>query len=166
MNLRVITVFLILFTQSVSSEEIKWEPRVRDDGIAVVLSSRDGYSSLSEAVASINIQTWIKHVRLYLEYENTNFQNEIHSYMEANYSSELEAALASAGNMHNPKVIALRQAFTEAVLASNYVKTLNAAFSGRCEKITKASYEKFHISQKTEKPRYGAMLWLTTEECT
>ncbi|MCZ0867261.1 hypothetical protein O0V09_18850 [Dasania sp. GY-19] len=166
MNLRVIAIFLILFNQTVSGENLKWESHIRDDGVAVVVASREGYESLSEAVGSIPKDSWIKHVRVSFLSQYTEFQAELHSSMLTNYPAELETALASAGNMHNPKVIALRRAFTEAVLSSNYVKSVNAAFSKRCEKISSASFEKFFISKESGKPEYEAMLWLTTEKCT
>lgn len=141
-------VLLILFSQALSAESLLWQVKLNDDGAAVILASADGFVTLRAALDSIPKDTWIKHVRLSALSENSAFQSELHTYMQQHYPEELTQALASKGNMHNPKVVALRKAFSEAVLNSEFVESVNADFSGRCERITSVSFEKFMIYNK------------------
>lgn len=84
----------------------------------------------------------------------------------SNYPELHAEALRSAGNMHNPKVTALREPIKEAKLASSLAKKIGIALASRCERIASTSYEKFTIWKKDGKPTYNAMVWLSTKKCT
>ena len=162
----IFSIFLVLSTQISYAVNWKWEPRTRDDGAVVILASREGFDSLNEVIESTPKESCIKHIGLSVLSQYAQLQSELHSYMAENYPQQLEEALNSAGNMHNPKVIALHQAFREAILKSSYVQSVNEAFSKRCEKISSVSFEKFHIAKSSINPKYEAMVWLTSEKCT
>lgn len=164
MRLRIF-VIIFLVTQTVNAKEWKWDSRIRSDGVAIVVQSSEGHNSLKDAISSVPKDICIQHVRVSFLTQYEGLQKDLHSYMLVNYPSELKAALVSAGNMHNPKVIELREVFAEAVMASNFVKQINFAFIGRHEKITSTSFEKFFIRKRADTPEYEAMLWLTTEQC-
>lgn len=165
--LRYITFIFLLFCSSLSySDEWRWEVYHGNDDSAGIFASREGFRTLEEAVKSISKSTWIKFVRVPSLQDLSSFQEELHSYMSENYPDELKEALQSAGNMHNPKIVRLRNAFEEAILNSEYVKNINLEFRSRCEKISSASFEKFTIIKKETTPTYWALLWLTTEKCT
>lgn len=158
----------VLLSANVSAEGWKWEVINYNPKEAVVVTTPagDGYSAFSEAVQSIDEGVWIKHVRLgHLNQTGSpSFQEEIYSYIDEHHPNELKAALNSAGNMHNPKVVALREAFGPALLSTSYVKSLNGFLSKRCHEIVKASYEKFVIYKHKELVEFHAMVWLGTRE--
>lgn len=162
---KLFAVLLMLFSQALSAESLKWQAKLSDDGAAVIFASTDGFVTLRAAIDSVPKDTWIKHIRVSALSEYSAFQSELHTYMRQHYPEELTQALASTGNMHNPKVVALRKAFSEAVLNSEFVKSVNADFSRRCERVTSVSFEKFMIYKKASTPLFEAMLWLTTENC-
>ncbi len=162
-----ITILLMFYASISYSSETTWEVSIRDDGTAVILESRnEGFDSLEEAVLSIPKDAWISDVRVSALLEKVSFQEELHTYMMVNHPTILKEALGSAGNMHNPKVIKLHEAFRKSILYSKYVKELNSALSARCEEISGASFEKFEIYKPKSKPVYTAMIWLSTERCT
>ncbi|TQV88252.1 hypothetical protein [Aliikangiella coralliicola] len=165
MKLTAFSIIFIFFTQLVSADNLKWEPTIRDDGVSVIFATNEGFESLGEAIGSVPNDSWIMHVVVPLLPQNTDFQKDIHYYIKENQQGELDAALNSAGNMHNPKVIALHEIFTEAVLNSKYAESINIALASRCERITTVSFEKFYISKTSAKPQYSAILWFTTEKC-
>ena len=75
------------------------------------------------------------------EVENKVLQKELHEYMLQSHPVEHRAALESAGNMHNPKVIALRDAFGDAILSTQLVQNINRALSTRCERISSTNFD-------------------------
>lgn len=146
-----------------------WDVYIQKDEWAVLTKKPSGEYSLPLAINSIPKGVWIENFRFFPTEKDEKMQAELHKYLEAKYPRLQAEALASAGNMHNPKIIALRDAFKEAILATSMVKSLNSALTdgSRCERITSTSFEKFHIQTKTTgQPIYGAMVWLTTEKCT
>lgn len=167
--IRAIAIFIAaLLSINVSAEGWKWEVRHynRQEAVVVIGPAGDGYSIFSDAVKSIDEGVWIKYVRLghLSQTESPNFHEEIYSYLKAHHPAKLEAALNSAGNMHNPKVVALRDAFEPALLSTSYVKSLNRLLANRCHEIVKASYEKFVIYKHKEPVEFHAMVWLGTRE--
>lgn len=116
-------------------------------------------------IAAVPKSVWIRSVQVTTLAQFDGLQHELHTYLQRHYPQELADALASAGNMHNPMVVALREGFKEAVLASDFVKQMNADFRGRCESITSVDIEKFFITTQSSSPQFEAMLWLKTEQC-
>lgn len=169
-TMRVLILLLaILYSAICLGNDAKWDVYVQEDGWAALTKSPSGEYSLASAISSIPKDVWLKHFRVFPTEQNKKMQAELHKYLAAQYPRIQAEALASAGNMHNPKIKALRGAFKEAILATTMVKSLNAALEAgaRCERIASTSFEKFHIKTKeTGQPVYGAMVWLTTEKCT
>ena len=165
--MRTLIAILTLLTSSVlSADEWKWDLKVRENGSAVIYAMPNGKYSLSDAVTAVPKEIWIKHFRLGHLGKNSKIQEELHQYMAKNYPDEHMEALNSAGNMHNPKVRALRKAFQEAILSTSFSKEVNTKLSARCEEITSTSYEKFIISKRDIQPSYEAIVWLSTKKCT
>lgn len=124
---------------------------------------------MGQVISSVPEDVWIKYLRIFPTKKDKRIQAELHKYLAAQYPRLQADALASAGNMHNPKIIALREAFKEAILATSVVKELNLALSAsaRCERISSTSFEKFNIrTNENGLPIYSALIWLTTEKCT
>lgn len=164
---RIVVFFWVFLLASISfAQDLTWQTKIRSDGTTVIYSSSEGYSSLKEAIGSVPQSSWIKHISASNLLEQPRLQKSVLSYLQTNYPNELEIALSSAGNMHNPSIIQLRDAFKEAILNSEYVKEITSYFVGRCEKIKAVSIEKFVIYKEADKPHFSSFLWLETEQCT
>lgn len=74
---------------------------------------------------------------------------------------ELEQALQSAGNMHNPKMYSLAQPFAKAILQTPTVTKIDAALALYELRIAKAAFEKFEIRKDAAGPRFYGALSLT-----
>ena len=143
-----------------------WDVSIHDDEWATLYDTHQGKLSLNQAVDSVPKGIWLRNFRIFLSGDDLVVQNELHEFLSSNYPELHTEASSSAGNMHNPKVTALREPIKEAILASSLVKKIETALASRCERIASASYEKFTIWKKDGKPTYSAMVWLSTEKCT
>jgi len=146
-----------------------WNVYNQENGWAVLIKNSPGEHSLANAISSVPQDVWLKHFRVFPTEKDRKMQAELHKYLATQFPRLHAEALASAGNKHNPKIKALRDAFKEAILATSLVESLNSALkdSSRCERITSTSFENFYIRKNTMgQPIYGAMVWLTTEKCT
>lgn len=143
-----------------------WSVYFSESDWATVSDSPQGEYSLSDAIAHIPKEVWLRSFRIFPEKDDIELQKELHDFLELKYPGLHKEALASAGNMHNPKVVVLREAFEEALMASSMVKRINVLLQSRCERITSASFEKFTIRKNKGQPTYNAMVWLSTEKCT
>jgi hypothetical protein len=91
---------------------------------------------------------------------DTTFQKEIFSELRLNNSPELDEALRSSGNIHNPKIRALYAPFTNAVLHTTLVKRVNAELKSFGLKIVEVSPEKLAIKETRGKKYFIAILYL------
>jgi hypothetical protein len=165
--MRIFVLLLSLFCSPVLfGESGSWSTYISEHGWATVSDTHQGEHSLSEAIALVPDDIWLKHFRIFPSRDDVKLQKELHDFLTSKYPVLHNEALASAGNMHNPKVISLRSAFQEALMASSLVKRINTSIKSRCERITSASFEKFTIRKNDNQPTYSAMVWLSTEQCT
>ncbi|MEW6076183.1 MAG: hypothetical protein AB1724_00035 [Thermodesulfobacteriota bacterium] len=93
--------------------------------------------------------------------DDSVFENEILSLLQKNNPTELEAALRSAENMHNPKVIALRDAVNNAVFGTATVEKINKELNSYGLNVLSASHEKLTIYEKDGVKHFFAFLWLS-----
>ena len=165
--MRYIVVILILSASCFAlASDSGWDVAIHDDEWATLYDTHQGKLSLTEAVSSVPKGIWLRNFRIFLSEEDIVLQKEIHEFLNSNYPELHAAALSSAGNMHNPKVTALREPVKEAILATSLAKEISVALASRCERIASTSYEKFTIWKKDGEPTYSAMVWLSTEKCT
>ena len=148
------------------ASESGWDVSIHDNEWATLYDTHQGKFSLSQAVAAVPKDIWLRNFRVFLSEDDLVLQKELHEFLSSNYPKLHADALSSAGNMHNPKVIALREAIKEAILASSLANEIRIALVSRCERIASMSYEKFTIWKKGEKPTYSAMVWISTDKCT
>ena len=73
------------------------------------------------------------------------FEREIAAVVQSSAPREWAEATKSAGNMHNPKVVALGPLFDRAVLAAPTVRTLSRDLERVGLRIAEASHEKLMI---------------------
>lgn len=92
---------------------------------------------------------------------DTTFQKEILSELRLNNAPELDEALRSSGNIHNPKVRDLYVPFTNAVLHTSLVKQINTELTSFGLKIVEVSPEKLAIKERNGKKYFIAILYLS-----
>lgn len=165
-----IFLLLIMLYPAISfGNDLMWDIDIQDNEWAEIAKHPSGEYSLSSAIDSIPKDVWLIHFLVFPINQDMQMQIEIDNYLANQYPTLHAEALASAGNMHNPKVAVLENAFMEAILATSLVKRLNLALkeSPRCERITSTSYEKLYIQTREKgQPIYNAVVWLNTEKCT
>ena len=113
--------------------------------------SRDGHLS---ALLTLTIHKLV---------QDETFQREVFQQMETIAPGTLKAARRSAGNMHNPKMIALHDTFTKAVMATPTVVALNQALGKHHMKVARPSFEKLELHRKGGSETFWCFLWLSVE---
>lgn len=164
MSRTLLVIFLTLSPYSLVGE-LGWNVYLSDHGWATISSIQHEGEPLLVSIKSVPKDIWLKHFRVFPNKKDVYLQREINDFLKVNYPELHNEALNSAGNMHNPKVKALRVPFQEALMASSLVTKINAALKSRCERITSASFEKFRIIKSNGNPVYSAMVWLSTDKC-
>ena len=160
------SIFLFSVSSFVFASDSGWNVSIYDEEWATLYDTHQGRLSLREAIDSVPKNIWLKNFRIFLSEDYPLLRRELHEFLSLNYPDLHNEALSSSGNMHNPKVIAIREPVKKAILASSFAKKIGDALASRCERIASASYEKFIIQKNDGKPTYSAMVWLSTEKCT
>jgi hypothetical protein len=93
-------------------------------------------------------------ITLYPLLKDDGFQNEIFTELERLAPRQLAEAMASAGNMHNPKMIQLQKPFAQALLTTPTVRGINAELAARGWQVSGAGAgEKFSLDGNKGGPR-------------
>jgi len=102
-------------------------------------------------------------IRVMLPFENCQLQEELREYYETKLPKELDKALKSSGNLHNPTLAPLIKDFPSAFKSTTLYKKLEESVKDRGYGIDKEiTFEKFTI-YKSEKPYlFSADVWLET----
>jgi hypothetical protein len=89
-------------------------------------------------------------------------QNELLTGLARDAPRELKEALASSGNMHNPKIQQLWKPFEMALLATPTMKRLSASLAAHGLTISRVSCEKFSLISTAANPKrhFFGTLWL------
>lgn len=90
-----------------------------------------------------------------------NFQKELFQQLETIAPKELKEAMESAGNMHNPKMDALRPGFEKAVFATPTVSQFKEDLARHRLEIARVSCEKFSFASSGNTKRFACFLSLT-----
>ncbi len=122
------------------------------------------YNSLKDALDEIHSNGKIKLLEYigmsWLLRERLIFQDEIFTELRRIAPVKLKAAFKSAGNMHNPKMKALRESFSEAVLATATVKRIDKTLNSYGFKINGVSHEKLTLNNINGEKQFDAILTL------
>lgn len=73
---------------------------------------------------------------------------------------KLDAALKSAGNLHNPRINALRPHFEEALLGTSFAIRLNQKLGPLGIKLDGVEIEKFYFERANGEVCFHAFVWL------
>ena len=127
--------------------------------------SEPEFETLAEALAELKRHDQIQHLNglnLTEIFETPEFQEEILAVMKRIDPDVLSEAEASAGNLHNPKMVALRPVFEQAVLETEIAKKIAAELKPLGFTITEVSYEKLFFSDADDDGarKLNAFVWL------
>lgn len=89
-------------------------------------------------------------------------QNELFAGLARDAPRELKEALASSGNMHNPKIQQLWKPFEKSLLATPAIKRLSASLAFHGLTISRVGCEKFSLISTPTNPKrhFFGTLWL------
>jgi len=134
-------------------------------GIRYYSDATKGYKTIKGALVEISNKGIMGHLiginisELLLG--NTAFQEEIFTELRLKSFSELNTALQSSGNIHNPKIRALYDPFARAVVQTATVKLINLELKYFGLRIVEASPEKLIIRETNGKKYFDAILYFT-----
>ena len=144
----VVAILLLSLSYFALASDSGWDVSIHDDEWATLFDTHQGKFSLNQAVDSVPKGIWLRNFRVFLSEDDLVLQKELHDFLSSKYPVLHTEAVSSAGNMHNPKVTALREPIKEVILASSLANEIRIALASRCERITSTSYEKFTIWKK------------------
>ncbi|MEM7585126.1 MAG: hypothetical protein AAF560_17175 [Acidobacteriota bacterium] len=125
----------------------------------------EGFATLRAALDSLAEPRRLSAIRIDRTPAYRAVQSELYPYLEQHHRETLEAALASSGNLHNPKMRALGGPFREAVLATSYVESVNELLAGYGLEVVGLSFEKLLLDRRQQPPSFFAVIWLNIEPC-
>jgi hypothetical protein len=164
----------IVLTLLLSTAKARWEAediasQFQVDGARYVLCyhadgdrAAESLGKILPALAESGKLSFIHTLTIHDLVKDGTFQKEVFEQLEKIAPETLAAARRSAGNMHNPKMEALRDAFGKAVLQTPTVTALSAVFAAHGMKISKASFEKLELENE-HGLRFRCMLWMIVE---
>lgn len=91
---------------------------------------------------------------------DTTLQAELLRQFEKDHPRFLKEALASAGNLHNPKVQRLRGVFSETLLKTPTIGKMEERFNKMGLTIGEVEFEKFHLEKSANPVKFRAFVWL------
>jgi hypothetical protein len=92
---------------------------------------------------------------------DTTVQTELLRQFEVDYPELLRNALASSGNMHNPRILPLRDKFSDALLKTPTLIKIERRMNSIGYTISSVSHEKFSISKSSDPCIFHALVTLT-----
>ncbi|WP_395742119.1 hypothetical protein [Prosthecobacter sp.] len=140
-----------------------------DGGRYVMIYKPDagrGAKSMADSLKTLSNAGHLQSLRTLTLHElvsDATFQREVFEQMERIAPDALKAARRSAGNMHNPKMIALHKPFAQAVMATATVAALNEALGKHRMRIVRPSFEKLALYRKDQVETWMCFLWLEVE---
>ena len=104
-------------------------------------------------------------IRIMLPLENCKVQDEIKAYFKKYFPQELEKALRSSGNLHNPTLTSLIKHFLQALRATSLYKDLNQSLNNNNFILEKEiSFEKFMIFDSMKPYVFHVDIWLHAKQ--
>lgn len=155
-----------LSAASAQAEDWKWQVEFGDDPNRVWVRPRaDGFRTLEEALASLEEARVVQSIGLYPMARSVSeqMQWELLVFFRRHFPDELEAAAASAGNLHNPQLAPLMAGYARAVRATSYVARLEEILAAHGYRVVDVSFEKFSMSTQLPSPTFSAATWLVLE---
>ena len=102
-------------------------------------------------------------IRVMLPLENSEIQDEIRAYYKHKMPKELNSALKSSANLHNPTLTPLRDTFTSAFKSTSVYNKLEKELIAKGYWLDEdISFEKFSIFDNEKPYLFHADIWLET----
>ena len=134
-------------------------------GIQYYADDAKGYKTIKGALVEISSKGILEHLIginiSELLRGDAVFQKEIFTELRLNSFNELNAALQSSGNIHNPKIRALYDHFARAVLQTATVNRINTELEPFGLRIFETYPEKLTIIEMNGAKNFDAILYLS-----
>lgn len=159
-----ITILAAFLVSAVFADNPKWKSgaRVQETSVGYIALSDEGNEDFAAVVeAQLRKGLSIQHVYLARSWiGNRVLQEQLLTIIRKNAPNELDGAIRSAGNMHNPKVIALRPAVCRAFLQTGFVGALDRVLGDHNLQITEVSIEKLMVTHADGWQLIDGIVWL------
>lgn len=170
--MKILQFVAIVIQFAVSSAHAGWEIRrlPGSDGhttTRVVLSRHTqpdrGEPSVEAALKSLssNEVSLVDMIGIHDILSDDEFQKDLKEQLVQLAPDAMRAAEHSAGNMHNPKMIALHRHFAAAVLGTKLISSVNTALARHRLEITRVSHEKLSLIDHSGQRRFMCILSLS-----
>lgn len=146
----------------------QWESRARSQSatkgyITISTTGSEDFGAVLRAHLSKGIS--LEHIYLARSWtEDRRLQEQLLTTLQVITPRETDEALRSAGNMHNPKVIALHSAVATAFLRTDLVHSLNSELHKHGLEINRVSLEKLTLRRDGNAPTIDACVWLVVTQ--
>jgi hypothetical protein len=161
--MRISCIVLILATAHADQEAL---PPIHDrtgDSPSAREVERPAIRQFSESISTLHVGTQPEHLSYHGFNEDTTVQTELLKEFRKRYPKLLAEALRSSGNMHNPKVLPLRAKFSECLLHTPTIATVNGMLWSKGYSVSQATLEKFEVNKGKDSPTFHAIVWLHIE---
>lgn len=122
-----------------------------------------GFPDAIEELREIGKVSELKYVTLHALVPTAEFQKQLFVALRRRAPKQLDEALASSGNMHNPALEPLRMELEGAILTMPIVRDIDTALANVGFRITAVSFEKLLLIQEENETEIKIMLWLSVK---
>ena len=150
-------------SSATAGSRIPTDPEVSAFHLTLFTDASKGVSTLKKALAALTKKAdkfTITHLSVHDISKSPAFQKELITALDKLVPKKLAAALKSAGNMHNPAMVALRGPFDQAVMETPTVQAYNRDLAPYGLKIDRAGHEKLTFVRKDDTLQIYCFLWL------
>lgn len=161
--MRISCIVLILATAQAEQEALPSIHGRKGESPNASEGERPAIRRLSESISLLHVGPPPEHLSYHGFNEDTTVQTELLKEFRKRYPKLLAEALRSSGNMHNPKVLPLRAKFSECLLNTPTIATVNGMLRPKGYSVSKATLEKFEVNKGKDSPTFHAIVWLHIE---
>ena len=164
--------FVFAVSPSIANWDVTIFPedsKVNPPGAAVIRyttsSANDNleFPDAIEELIEIGKLSELKYVTLHALVPTATFQTQLFVALRRRAPKQLDEALASSGNMHNPALEPLRMELEGAILTMPIVRDIDTALANVGFRISAASFEKLLLIQEEDDTEIQIMLWLSVQ---
>lgn len=120
-------------------------------------------TAFSEALTPDRFEYELNYIRLLGSFSKKT-SDELLAYFQTHMPTELELAMQSSGNMHNPAIQPLRKNFVKAFQTTIMYQTIAEEMLKHNYQIERVEFEKFMINTEERMVDYLPDIWLILKE--
>lgn len=162
---QVFGLFLLFIAGAATAQQWQFHQYTQEPTEGYIRYEPEGQQGIQQALSRVPENVTLKYIFLGRVYQvvSDTLQQDLIEYYKREAPGTLEAAFASAGNLHNPALVPLQKNFNTALLATRFIAELNRDIAASGYRITAASHEKFFLIKESDGTYFDAMVWLELE---